>query len=324
MSISTTTGPGGSLQSPARTIFRPASTALTGEINRLKKELGITILAHTYQAPEIYQTVADIRGDSLALARRAAEVETGTMIVCGVHFMAETAKLLNPDKRVLIPARDAGCSLADSITAADIRELRRDHPGIPVVVYVNTSAEVKAEADICCTSSNAVEVVESLGSRRIIFLPDRHLAAWVAANTKIEIIPWDGSCEVHELFTPDMIRDYRREDSDIPVFAHPECPLEVLKEADMVGSTSAIMRRIELQRPAHAVILSEASLADNIAATAPGMRCLRPDIVCPHMKKITLEKILTCLRGEGFEIEIPTDIARRARKSVQRMLEISS
>lgn len=295
---------------------------LIEEINRLKKEKGVLILAHTYQIPQIYHGVADIQGDSLALARRAAEADTDSMIVCGVHFMAETAKLLNPSKRVLIPDAEAGCSLAESITGEDVRTLRRRYPGIPVVSYVNTSAEVKAETDLCCTSSNAVEVVESLGVDRVIFLPDAYLGAWVAANTGVEIIPWTGHCEVHEQLTPEMIRDYRAQFPGVPVLAHPECSMEVLREADFVGSTSAMMNWVRKHRPSQAVMMSECSMADNIAAEFPELELMRPCTICPHMKKITLEKILDCLKGGGTEVEIPEDIASSARSSVERMLEI--
>lgn len=295
---------------------------LIEEINRLKKKLGIAILAHTYQVPQIYHGVADIRGDSLALARKAAKVEAKSMIVCGVHFMAESAKLLNPDKTVLTPDPEAGCSLADSITAEDVRELRRRYPGVPVVSYVNTSAEVKAETDVCCTSANAVEIVEHLGSERVIFLPDAYLAAWVAANTRVEIIPWHGHCEVHEQLTPEMIRDYRAQFPGVPVLAHPECSMEVLSEADFVGSTSAMMNWVRRETPRQVVMMSECSMADNIAAEFPELEFLRPCTICPHMKKITLKKILSCLQGGGVEVAIPEEIASRARKSVERMLEV--
>jgi len=297
---------------------------LIEEINRLKREKNVLILAHTYQIPLIYHGVADIQGDSLALARRAADAEAATMIVCGVHFTAETAKLLNPAKKVLIPDQDAGCSLAESITAEDVRELRRCYPGVPVVSYVNTSAEVKAETDICCTSSNAVEVVESLGVERVLFLPDAYLGDWVAANTEVEIIPWTGHCEVHEQLSPEMIRDYRAQFPGLPVLAHPECSMDLLREADFVGSTSAMMAWVRKHRPPQAVMMSECSMADNIAAEFPELELMRPSIACPHMKKVSLEKILDCLRGGGAEVDIPSDIADRARGSVQRMLEIGS
>ena len=319
-------------QQELRTMLRPmipeiewiTAEALIEEINRLKKEQGVLILAHTYQVPQIYHGVADIQGDSLALARRAAEAEADTMIVCGVHFMAETAKLLNPGRRVLIPDPEAGCSLAESISAEDVRRLRRRYPGVPVVSYVNTSAEVKAESDLCCTSANAVEVVESLGVDRVLFLPDAYLGAWVAANTAVEIIPWTGHCEVHELLSPEMIRDYRTQFPGVPVLAHPECSMDVLRAADFVGSTSAMMSWVGEHRPPRVVMMSECSMADNIAAEFPELEILRPSTICPHMKKITLEKILECLRGGGTEVSIPAEIASRARKSVERMLEVGS
>lgn len=312
------------IRKPALEIGWLAAEPLIEEINRLKGEKNVLILAHTYQVPQIYHGVADIRGDSLALARRAAEAEADTMIVCGVHFMAETAKLLNPGKTVLIPANDAGCSLAESITAEDVRRLRRQHPGVPVVSYVNTSAEVKAETDICCTSSNAVEVVESLGVDRVLFLPDAYLADWVAANTEVEIIPWTGHCEVHEQFNEEMIQDYRTRFPGLPVLAHPECSMDVLRQSDFVGSTSAMMAWVRKHRPPRAALMSECSMADNIAAEFPELELMRPAIPCPHMKKVSLEKILETLKGGGTEVEIPSSFATRARASVERMLGIGS
>jgi len=294
--------------------------SLVTRINELKYRLGTVILAHTYQTPEIYHSVADIRGDSLALAREAARVDAGTMIICGVHFMAETAKLLNPGKKVLIPDPSAGCSLAESITAEDVRALKARYPGVPVVSYVNTSAEVKAETDICCTSANAVEVVESLRVRRVIFLPDRHLAAWVASRTDVEMIRWKGCCEVHDQIPNDLIVSARRD--LLPVLAHPECPMRILEDADVVASTSGMRAWVREHRPKGALLMTESSLADNLAVEMPEIEFRRPEAVCAHMKKITLEGILECLEGRGFEVEIDGGIAARARRSIDRMLEV--
>ena len=299
-------------------VFEP----LIERINRLKRERGALILAHNYQTPEIFHGVADVTGDSLALAKRAAETDAGIIVLCGVHFMAETAKILNLDRTVLIPDLEAGCSLADSITAADVQLLRARYPGVPVVTYVNTSAEVKAESDVCCTSANAVEVVESLESDRVIFIPDRYLAGYVAANTEIEIIPWDGRCEVHEQFTADQIRAYRRQFPGVVVIAHPECPWEVLEEADMVGSTSGMVRFIADRRPERVAMITECSMSDNVAAEFPGVEFVRPCTICPHMKRITLEKIQTALEELRFEVEVPRATAERARVAVERMLAI--
>ncbi len=300
-----------------------AHMPLIEEINRLKAERGAVILAHNYQTPEIFHGVADITGDSLALARRAGETNAGTIVVCGVHFMAETAKILNPDRRVLIPSLDAGCSLAESITAADVRELRRRYPGAPVVTYVNTSAEVKAESDICCTSANAIEVVESLGVDRVLLLPDRFLAAWVDSNTEVEVIPWErGACEVHEQFTAELVAEYRATWPDVVVLAHPECRPEVLEAADMAGSTSAMLRFVEQRTARRVALITECSMADNIAAAVEDVEIVRPCTVCPHMKKITLEGIRRSLVEGSFEVEIAPDIAERARRAVERMLEV--
>lgn len=295
---------------------------LIAEIHRLKAECGAVILAHNYQTPEIFHGVADIQGDSLALAKLAAETDAETIVLCGVHFMAETAKIVNPEKTVLLPDLDAGCSLADSITAADVRELRRRHPDVPVVTYVNTSAEVKAETDICCTSANAVEVVESLGVDRVIFLPDEYLGSWVAANTDVEIILWHGHCEVHEQFTADDIRGYREQFPGVKVVAHPECDLPVLDAADMVGSTAGMIRYLANERPEKVVLITECSMSDNVSAEFPEIDFVRSCTLCPHMKKITLQAIIDSLRLNRYRIEVEPEIARRAARAVERMLEV--
>ncbi len=297
-----------------------AYAPLIVEIERLKRERNAVILAHNYQTPQIFHGVADITGDSLALAKRAAETEADVIVLCGVHFMAETAKLLNPDRTVLIPDLEAGCSLAESITAADVRALKERYPGVPVVTYVNTSAEVKAKTDICCTSANAIEVVESLATERVIFLPDEYLGKWVAANTDVEVILWNGHCEVHEQFSVDEIEDYRRQFPGVQVIAHPECDLPVLEAADMVGSTSGMIKWVAEQHPERVVMITECSMSDNVAAEFPEIDFVRPCTICPHMKRITLEKIVTCLEDLKYPVEIPTDVAGRARRSVERML----
>ncbi|MEE4271927.1 MAG: quinolinate synthase NadA [Thermoanaerobaculales bacterium] len=295
---------------------------LVEEINRLKSELGAVILAHNYQTPEIFHGVADIRGDSLALARRAAESDAELIVVCGVHFMAETAKIVNPSRTVLIPALDAGCSLADAVTAADVRELKRQHPGVPVVTYVNTTAEVKAETDICCTSANAVQVVRSLGVDRVIFLPDEFLGKWVAANTDVEIIPWKGHCEVHEKFSADLVSDYRRQFPGVTVLAHPECDIDVLQASDVVGSTSDMIRYLAAARPEKVVLITECSMSDNVSADFPEIEFIRSCTLCPHMKKITLENIVDSLVKRQFEIEVDPVVAKRALRAVERMMEV--
>ena len=295
---------------------------LVAEINRLKRERNAVILAHNYQTPEIFHGVADIRGDSLALAREAATLDADVIVLCGVHFMAETAKLLNPSKTVLIPDLEAGCSLASSITAADVRDLRERYPGLPVVTYVNTSAKVKAECDICCTSANAVEVVESLGSERVIFVPDEYLGKWVAANTKVEIIPWNGHCEVHEQFSAEQVATFRERLPGVKIIAHPECDLPVLRAADMVGSTAAMIRYVAEERPERVVMITECSMSDNVAAEFPEIEFVRPCTICPHMKQITLEKIAATLRELRYPVEVDPAVAARALSAVGRMLEV--
>jgi len=297
---------------------------LLAEIDALKASRGAVILAHNYMTPDIYHGVADLRGDSLALARLAAETEADVILMAGVHFMAETAKLLNPGKTVLIPDLRAGCSLAESITGADVRMLRQRYPGVPVVCYVNTSAEVKAESDVCCTSSNAVAVVESLGSERVIFLPDQYLGRWVGSQTGVKMILWDGSCMVHERFTGDQLRTYRMDHPGIRIIAHPECPPDVLAEADFVGSTTGMIAWVERNRPPRVVMVTECSMSDNVAAELPDVDFVRPCNLCPHMKRITLAGIADSLRHLQHEVSIPARVAARARVAVTRMLAVTT
>ena len=293
-------------------------------INALKKERNAVILAHNYQTPEIYNCVADFVGDSLQLAREASRVDADVIVQCGVHFMAETSKILNPDKTVLIPDSKAGCSLASSITGADVRLLRQRYPGVPVVAYVNTSADVKAEVDICCTSSNAVEVVESLGVETVIFVPDQYLAKYVASQTKVKIIAWKGACEVHERFTADELRRYREGDPSLQIIAHPECPPDVLAESDYTGSTAGMIEWVRKNQPKRVVMVTECSMADNVQAELPDVEMMRPCNLCPHMKRITLPKILDSLVYMKEEVVIDPVIAERARRSVERMVNLKS
>ncbi|BCW89582.1 Quinolinate synthase A [Alphaproteobacteria bacterium SO-S41] len=293
-------------------------------INRLKKEKGAVILAHNYQTPEIFHCVSDFAGDSLQLAREAAKTDAQIIVQAGVHFMAETSKILSPDKTVLIPDMQAGCSLASSITGADVRLLRERFPGVPIVTYVNTSAEVKAESDICCTSSNAVDVVESLGVDRVFMIPDQYLAKNVAKQTKVEILTWAGSCEVHERFTADDIRAFRKSHPGVVVLAHPECPPEVVEEADFAGSTSAMIGYVEDKRPKRVVMVTECSMSDNVAASLPDVDFVRPCNLCPHMKRITLPKILHSLQTMTHEVHVDPVIAVRARQAVENMLKVGS
>ncbi|HXW23642.1 MAG TPA: quinolinate synthase NadA [Xanthobacteraceae bacterium] len=291
-------------------------------INALKRERNAVILAHNYQTPEIYNCVADVVGDSLQLAREATKADADVIVQCGVHFMAETAKILNPDKVVLIPDLKAGCSLAEAITAADVRLLRERFPGVPVVTYVNTSAEVKAESDICCTSSNAVEVVESLGAERVIFLPDEYLAKYVASQTDVKIIAWKGHCEVHERFTGDELRGYRETDPGLMIIAHPECPPDVLAEADFTGSTAKMIDWVRDKRPKRVVMVTECSMADNVQAELPDVDFVKPCNLCPHMKRITLPKILDSLVYLKEEVTVDPAIAAKARRAVERMVHL--
>jgi quinolinate synthase len=291
-------------------------------ILKLKRERNAVVLAHNYQTPDIFHTVADIVGDSLALAREAARTDAAVIVLAGVHFMAETAKLLNPEKTVLIPDLEAGCSLAASITAADVRLMRRHHPGVPIVTYVNTSAAVKAESDVCCTSGNARKIVEALGAPKVIMLPDEYLARNVAAQTKVEIVAWKGHCEVHERFTPGDIRELRASHPGITILAHPECPPEVVAECDFTGSTAAMAEYVGHKRPARVVLLTECSMSDNVAVQYPDLEFVRPCNLCPHMKRITLGNIRTALEELRHEVTVPAEIAGRARRAVERMFEL--
>lgn len=301
----------------------PVHAPYVAAINRLKKEKNAVILAHNYMTPEIFHCVGDLVGDSLALAQMAQTTEADIIVLAGVHFMAETAKLMNPSKTVLIPDAGAGCTLDASITAEDVRELKRKYPGRPVVTYVNTSAAVKAESDICCTSSNAVKIVNSLGVPEVIMTPDEYLAGYVASQTNVKIIPWKGHCMVHEAFSAQEIRDYRKMYADIAVIAHPECAGDVLAEADFVGSTSAMINYVRTKKPKRVFMVTECSMSDNVAAEEPEVEFVRPCNLCPYMKMISLPKILHALETLEPKVEIPDDVAVRARLAVQRMLDAS-
>jgi quinolinate synthase len=300
----------------------PAFAGDVDAILELKRARNAVILAHNYQTPEIFHCVADIVGDSLALAREAMKVDAEIIVLAGVHFMAETAKLLNPAKTVLIPDTRAGCSLASSITAADVRLLRQRYPGVPVVTYVNTSAAVKAESDICCTSSNARKVIESLRVPEVIMLPDEYLAQNVAAETGVKIISWAGHCEVHERFTAAEIRTLRADHPGVVVLAHPECPPEVVAEADFTGSTAAMAGYVDSQQPARVVLVTECSMSDNIAAAHPEIDFVRPCNLCPHMKRITLPKIRRALETMQHPVEVDPEVAVNARRTIERMLAV--
>src|SRR6266536_2043700 len=291
-------------------------------ILELKRKRNAVILAHNYQTPEIFHGVADIVGDSLLLAREATKVDADIIVLAGVHFMAETAKLLNPQKSVLIPDLKADCSLADSITAADVRLMRQRYPGAPVVAYVNTSTAVKAESDICCTSGNALKVVESLGTERVIMLPDEYWAQNIAAQTKVKIIAWKGHCEVHELFTADDVRQIRDNHPGVTVLAHPECPPEVVAEADFSGSTAAMSGFVEQRSPPRVVLITECSMADNVSVHHPDVEFVRPCNLCPHMKRITLANIRGALEEMCHQVTIDPAIAAPARRAVERMLAL--
>ena len=295
---------------------------LIEKINRLKKEKNAIILAHNYQTPEIYHGVADIAADSLALATEAAKTSADKIIMCGVHFMAETAKLMNPTKKVFLPDMQAGCSLASSITGKDVRLLKQKYPGVPVVSYVNTSADVKAETDVCCTSANAVKVVESLNVDKVIFLPDQYLADYVAKNTKVKIISWKGTCIVHEQFTRKEIKDIKDQNPGIKVIAHPECPPDVIEVSDFTGSTSGMIEYVKNNQPKKVMLVTECSMSDNVEADNPNVSFIKPCNLCPYMKKISLEKILDCLKNDTNEIILDNKTIEAARKSVIRMTEI--
>ena len=292
------------------------------EINRLKKEKNIAILTHNYQTPEIFHCVSDIVGDSLKLAYEARDSKADTIVLCGVHFMAETAKILSPEKNVLIPDERAGCSLSESITADDIRLLKQKYPNVPVVTYVNTSAEVKAETDVCCTSGNAKHVVESLGTDKVIFLPDEYLAKNIAKQTKVEIIAWKGRCEVHERFTAEEILAYKNQHENIVVLAHPECSPDVVAVSDFSGSTAGMNNYVKNNQPQKVIMVTECSMSDNVAIENPNVEFIRPCNLCPHMKRISLKKIFDAIRYNQYQVEVNKDIINKARISIDRMLEI--
>ena len=292
------------------------------DIERLKRERNAIVAAHNYMTPDIYHLAADLAGDSLALAQMARDTDADVIVLAGVHFMAETAKIVNPDKTVLIPDLRAGCSLADGIAAADVRRLREQYPGAPVVTYVNTSAEVKAESDVTCTSGNALKVVESLGVDEVIFIPDQYLGMWVASQTDVKVRLWEGSCMVHERFTGKEIASYRGSTPGLEVIAHPECPPDVLAEADYVGSTHGMIEWVRSHRPRRVMMITECSMADNVAAESPGTEFVRPCNLCPHMKRITLDNIRHSLETMTHQVEVDPEVAARARRAVDRMLEI--
>jgi quinolinate synthase len=304
----------------------PVHAPYVAAIEEWKWRRNAVVLAHNYQTPEIFHGVADYVGDSLGLAQQGARTSAEVIVLAGVHFMAETAKILSPEKTVLIPDLQAGCSLAASITAADVRLLKARYPGVPVVTYVNTSAAVKAESDICCTSANAVAVVESLGVPRVIFLPDEYLGRYVASQTAVEVILWQGHCEVHERFTGEELRAYRAQHPGIEILAHPECPPDVLAEADFVGSTAAMIRHVgrhaDQSRPRRVVMVTECSMSDNVAVEHPDVEFVRPCQLCPHMKRITLPKILRSLETLEYRVEVDAETAARARVAIERMLAV--
>ena len=295
---------------------------LIHKINMLKKEKNAVVLAHNYQTPEIFHGIADIAADSLALAVEAEKTNADIIVLCGVHFMAETAKLMNPKKKILLPDMGAGCSLASSITGKDVKMLKEKYPSVPVVTYVNTSAEVKAESDICCTSANAVRVVESLGVNKVIFLPDQYLAKYVQTKTKVQIISWIGTCIVHERFSAQEIEDIKKQNPEISVLSHPECPPEVIAASDFTGSTTGMSNYVKKNQPKKVMLVTECSMSDNVQVNNPNVQFIKPCNLCPHMKTITLPKVLECLENETNEILIPEIISRKARKAVERMVAI--
>ena len=292
------------------------------KINKLKKEKNAIILAHNYQTPEIYHGISDFSADSLALAIEAAKTKADIIVMCGVHFMAETAKLMSPNKKILLPDMKAGCSLSSSITGKDVRNLKKQNPGVPVVSYVNTSADVKAETDVCCTSANAVKIVNFLGVKKVIFLPDDYLAKYVASQTNVEIISWKGTCEVHEQFNDEEINEIRKNNPGIKIIAHPECPPDVINASDFVGSTSGMIKYVKDNQPEKVMMVTECSMSDNVQVDNPNVQFVRPCNLCPHMKRITLPKILDCLENETNEILMSDETINKARKSVERMTEI--
>ena len=300
----------------------PSHAPYIFEINKLKKEKNAVILAHNYQTPEIYHGISDFSADSLALAVEAAKTKADIIVMCGVHFMAETAKLMSPNKKVLLPDMTAGCSLSSSITGEDVKNLKRKYPGVPVVSYVNTSADVKSETDVCCTSANALKIVNSLGVRKVIFLPDDYLAKYVASQTDVEIISWKGTCEVHEQFNDEEINEIRKNNPGIKVIAHPECPPDVIQASDFTGSTSGMIKYVKDNQPEKVMMVTECSMSDNVQVDNPNVKFIRPCNLCPHMKKITLPKILDCLQNETNEIVMSKKVIEKARKSVERMTKI--
>jgi quinolinate synthase len=305
-----------------------AYAPVIAEINRLKREKDAVILAHNYMTPEIFHCVGDFVGDSLALAREASATSAKVIVQAGVHFMAETSKILSPEKTVLIPSMKAGCSLAASITGTDVCLLKQKYPGLPVVTYVNTSADVKAESDICCTSGNALKVVEAIasdfGTDTVIMIPDKYLARNVAAKTGVKVITWEGSCEVHERFTAQEIRDYRASHPGITVLAHPECPPDVVAQADFAGSTAAMINYVGDKKPGRVVMITECSMSDNVAVEHPDVEFVRPCNLCPHMKRITLDGILHSLQTMTHEVIVPATIAARAKAPIDRMLALKA
>jgi len=292
------------------------------KINQLKKEKNAVILAHNYQTPEIYHGISDFSADSLALAVEAAKTKADIIVMCGVHFMAETAKLMCPEKKILLPDIKAGCSLSSSITGENVRNLKKQNPGVPVVSYVNTPADVKAETDVCCTSANAVKIINSLRVKKVIFLPDDYLAKYVASQTDVEIISWKGTCEVHEQFNDEEINEIRKNNSGIKIIAHPECPPDVINASDFTGSTSGMIKYVKDNQPEKVMMVTECSMSDNVQVDNPNVQFIRPCNLCPHMKRITLPKVLDCLENETNEILMSDDTINKARKSVERMAEI--
>ena len=292
------------------------------EINKIKKKNDFVILAHNYQTPDIFYGIADVVGDSLGLAIKGSKVKEKNILMCGVHFMAETAKIMSPEKKVYLPDMQAGCSLASSITGKDVRLLKQKYPGVPVVSYVNTSAEVKAETDVCCTSANAVKIVKSLGVKKVIFLPDDYLAKYVASQTDVEIISWKGVCIVHDQFNEQEIHDIRKNNPGIKIIAHPECPPDVIKASDFAGSTSGMINYVKDNQPKKVMMVTECSMSDNIEVENPNVEFIKPCNMCPHMKKITLPKILDCLENETGEIIMDKETIDKARISVEKMAAI--
>ena len=292
------------------------------EINKIKKKNDFVILAHNYQTPDIFYGIADVVGDSLGLAIKGSKVKEKNILMCGVHFMAETAKIMSPEKKVYLPDMKAGCSLAESITAEDIRKLKKKYPNVPVVTYVNTSADVKSETDICCTSANAVKVVESLGVDEVIFLPDEYLAKYVSLNTNVKIISWKGKCEVHEKFSKKDILEIKSRYKDLEVVSHPECPPDVIAASDFTGSTGSMINHVKNTKAKNIFLVTECSMSDNVQIENPNINFIKPCNLCPHMKKIELPKILDCLKNYKNEIKIDQDIAKNAKRAISRMIEV--